>query len=152
MTFEIGAILLVGAAVVFILQPLLSGREASLERTEDEPTEAEAVRRVKLLALRDVEYDYATGKLDEADYRSLKRELSAEALQALEGAEPDAGRPTDGDEVAVEVPAEVERAIARAREGLRTGLTCTTCGHVNPSGSSFCSSCGAELGAEASAG
>lgn len=155
MTFEIGAILVVGAAVLFILQPLVTGRGASLVRAADEPTEAEANRRVKLLALRDVESDYQTGKLDEADYRALKKELSQEALHALAEVEAehdadDGGEPTTAAGEALDP--ELEAAVARVREGLRSGRTCTGCGHVNPAGSRFCSSCGGTLGAEATAG
>ena len=84
MSVVVGAALLVVAVILFILQPMLSGRRASLHRETDEPTEAESRRRVTLLALRDVEYDHATGKLDEADYHALRKELAAEALTALE--------------------------------------------------------------------
>ncbi|NJD20970.1 MAG: hypothetical protein FIA95_17005 [Gemmatimonadetes bacterium] len=59
------------AVVLFIVQPVARGLHASLEREADELTETEARKRVALLALRDVEYDYLAGKLDEEDYRSL---------------------------------------------------------------------------------
>ena len=75
------------AVVLFIIQPVAKGLHASLEREEDELTETEARKRVALLALRDVEYDFLAGKLDENDYRSLKGELTAEALAALEADE-----------------------------------------------------------------
>lgn len=141
MIFELGAVLLVAAVVLFILQPVLAGKAARLDRTDDEMTEAEATRRVKLLALRDVEYDYATGKLDEEDYRDLRRELSREALQALEEAERERTVIENG---AGEVD-DLELEIARVREGLRSGLTCGSCGHANPPGSRFCSGCGTPL-------
>lgn len=139
MTFTLGAALLVGAVVLFVLQPLFTGRGSSLGRTEDEMTEAEARRRVTLLALRDVEYDFHTGKLDETDYRDLRKELSAEALQALEEVERE-GESRDAIQ-------DLEAEIARVREGLREGLTCPACGHTNREGSRFCSACGGELGA-----
>jgi cytochrome c-type biogenesis protein CcmI len=137
----VGAVLLVAAVVLFILQPMLSGQRASMHRELDEPTEAEARRRVTLLALRDVEYDYATGKLDENDYRTLKRELSAEALTALErfDAETAAGPAA--------APPEMEAEIARLRGGLQSGTTCSTCGSSNDPGSRFCAYCGSALSA-----
>ena len=135
----IGAVLLVAAVVLFILQPMLSGQRASLHRELDEQTEAEARRRVTLLALRDVEYDYATGKLDEKDYRELKRELAAEALAALDRAEAEAAAGPAG------APQELEAENARLRGGLRAGTTCSVCGSANESGSRFCSFCGAPL-------
>jgi cytochrome c-type biogenesis protein CcmI len=135
----IGAVLLVAAVVLLILQPMLSGQRASLHRELDEPTDAEARRRVTLLALRDVEYDYATGKLNEDDYRSLKRELASEALAALNLADAEAAA---GPAAA---PPELEDEIARLRGGLRAGTTCSACGSANESGSLFCAYCGAPL-------
>ena len=139
MTAVVGAVLLVAAVVLYILQPMLSGRGASLHRELDEPTEAESRRRVTLLALRDVEYDYATGKLNEEDYRSLRRELAAEALAALEHADAEAAA---GPAAA---PPELEEEIARLRGGLRTGATCAVCGTANDADSRFCAHCGTPL-------
>lgn len=150
MTFTLGAVLLVAAAVLFILQPLLTGEEASLERSEDEMSDAEATRRVKLLALRDVEYDYATGKLDEADYRELRRELSAEALAALDEVERES-TPAVGSDGDLDAEAAIEREVARARRELREGVPCATCGNVNRPGSRFCSACGGALRADVGA-
>jgi len=135
----LGAVLLVAAVVLYILQPMLSGQRASLHRELDEPTEAESRRRVTLLALRDVEYDYATGKLDEADYGALKRELAAEAITALESAEAEAAAGPAG------APPDVEAEIARLRGGLKAGTTCATCGSANDLGSLFCAYCGSPL-------
>jgi cytochrome c-type biogenesis protein CcmI len=134
----LGALLLVTAVVAFVLTPILRGQHASLEREDDEMTDAEARRRVTLLALRDVEYDYHTGKLDETDYESMKRELSAEALAALKEAEAEADSPGSNQDA-------LEAEIAALRQGLRSGTACTGCGHTNPSGSRFCASCGQPL-------
>ena len=139
MSVVIGAVLLVAAVVLYILQPMLSGQRASLHRVLDEPTDAEARRRVALLALRDGEYDYATGKLDEADYRALKRELAAEAIDALDKADAEAAAGP------ASAPPELEDEIAKLRSGLRTGTTCSSCGSANERGSVFCASCGAPL-------
>jgi len=133
----VGAMLLIGAVVFFILQPVLSGIRAPMERDEDELTEVEARRRVTLLALRDVEYDFHSGKLDESDYRSLKRELSAEALSAMEEEERELVAPTSDEALEAEI-----RAV---RRGLEEGTTCPDCGHLNATGSRFCASCGSAL-------
>ena len=139
MTLYVGVALVTAAVLLFILQPIVKGLHASLERDDDELTETEARKRVALLALRDVEYDFLAGKLDEEDYRSLKSELTAEALAALEAdeaARAEGGRPADSD---------VEAEIARIRSGLRSGLVCDECGFANDEGSRFCSSCGQAL-------
>ena len=103
-------------------------------------TEAEARRRVTLLALRDAEYDFATGKLDETDYQALKRQLSAEALAALEELERSGGRDA------------VEAEIAEARKELKEGMRCPACRHLNPGGSRFCGACGVALASQEPAG
>ena len=139
MSVIVGAVLLIAVVVLFIVQPMIAGRRAPLQRGLDEPTEAESRRRVTLLALRDVEYDYDTGKLDEQDYTSLRRELAAEALAALEQADTDtASSPATGSP-------ELETEIARLRGGLRAGTTCAECGSGNETSSRFCSYCGAPL-------
>ena len=131
----LGARLLVAAVVLFILLPVAKGQHAALTREDDELTDSEARRRVTLLALRDVEYDYHTGKLDESDYLALRKELSAEALAALEALEGEAG----GSDV------DIEAEIAAVRAGLEAGTTCGSCGHRNPDGSRFCAACGQAL-------
>ena len=108
MTLFIGASLVALAVVLFILQPGGKGLHASLERDEFELTDTEARKRVALLALRDVEYDFLAEKLDEHDYRSLKAELTAEALAALEADEQaQSGAGADEDELEAEIAAMV---------------------------------------------
>ena len=144
MDILLAAILLTTAVVVFVLHPLIRGASAPMGREEDEPTEAEARSRVTLLALRDVEYDYVSGKLDEEDYARLKKELSVEALEALETRERELE-----DRAGEAGAADLEAEIARARQGLRTGTVCAVCAGENEPGSRFCAHCGTPLGPEA---
>jgi cytochrome c-type biogenesis protein CcmI len=162
----IGVALVAAAVVLFILQPVVKGIHASLEREDDELTETEARKRVALLALRDVEYDFLSGKLDEDDYRSLKAELTAEALAALEADEQakqttrpvgssapgaagtataGAARAGDGDQGGVDATDELEAEIARMRREIRSGSGCPSCSYMNEEGSRFCSACGQPL-------
>ena len=137
MTLYFGVVLVAAAVVLFILQPVVKGIHASLERDDDELTETEARKRVALLALRDVEYDFLAGKLDEQDYRSLKSELTAEALAALEADEESKAHGGSGQDL--------EAEIARLRAGLEVGAPCPLCGYTNADGSRFCSACGHAL-------
>jgi hypothetical protein len=140
MTLYVGVALVTAAVVMFLLQPVIKGIHASLERADDELTETEARKRVALLALRDVEYDFLAGKLDEEDYRSLKGELTAEAMAALEADEAAKGggaETTSSDDL--------ESEISRLREGLRRGVACPECTYSNEEGSRFCSACGHAL-------
>ncbi|MCG6957426.1 MAG: zinc ribbon domain-containing protein [Gemmatimonadetes bacterium] len=146
MALFLGTAMVAAAVVIFIIQPVAKGIHASLERAEDELTETEARKRVALLALRDVEYDFLAGKLDENDYRSLKGELTAEALAALEADE------KAREQVGSVGPEDVEAEIAAIRMGLHgeAGAGCPDCGFVNESGSRFCSACGHALQAQVS--
>lgn len=151
MTAIIGGILLAVGVVLYILEPVFSGQRAPLYDGVEEYDEAVARRRIALTALRDLEYDRATGKVDGDDYDLLKAELSREALRHLEAQEELAeqvGRPA-GAEGAQPV---LEEEIARIRAALREGLGCSACDTVNRPGSSFCSGCGATLPGKEAAG
>jgi hypothetical protein len=148
MAVFIGASFVALAVVLFLIHPVVKGLHASLEREADELTETEARKRVALLALRDVEYDYLAGKLDESDYRALKGELTAEALAALEADEAARAREDAG----VSGPSDLEAEIARARLELESGVPCPGCGYDNAEGSRFCSACGTALVSRQAAG
>lgn len=146
----VGGILLAAGIVVFVLQPVITGQSVLMGRSEEDLTESEARRRITLMALRDLEYDRATGKLDDADYKELRSELSREALEALQAPEEDVDLP-EGRRPVRELSA-LEREIDHVRERLRTGEPCPTCGHPNPAGSRFCARCGSGLAAMAGKG
>jgi cytochrome c-type biogenesis protein CcmI len=149
-SFFLGVTLFAGAVLFFVLQPLLSGKRAPMGPSDAEMTDAEQKRRVTLLALRDVEYDRVTGKLDDRDYQELKREISSEALAALAAEEAERREAESSGARGAVIDFEAE--LRRVRLGLRAGTTCRACGHVNPSGSRFCSSCGSALAPRAPTG
>jgi hypothetical protein len=139
MTVLIGVAFVAGAIVLFILQPIVGGVHASLEREDEELTETEARKRVALLALRDVEYDFLAGKLDEEDYRAMKAQLTAEAMAALEADEAvQSGSFARAD-------SNLEAEIAAVRAELNSGAGCPQCDFLNEEGSRFCSACGVAL-------
>lgn len=137
------AVVMTGLAVFFLLQPVLSGRGASLT-DESGPSEAEFRKRVALVQLRDAEYEYAMGKLAEDDYLALRKELASEAVTAIKAEE------ANGTAASLTPSAEVqdlEAEIAAVRSRLRDGVFCQECGIPNPAGSRFCSECGQALNA-----
>ena len=139
MSVLIGGVLLAAGVMVFILEPVFSGRSAPLYDGDDDYDEGAARRRVALTALRDLEYDRATGKLDDRDYGQLKTELSREALEHL-------GR-EDGENVPAPDGAsrELEEEIAGLRRAIREGMECASCEHLNRLGARFCAKCGHAL-------
>ncbi len=155
-------ILGIGMALVvvgYVIHPIITGREAPLDRRPDEPSEVESRKRVALLALRDVEYDYATGKLDQVDYSSLRGELAAEALEAMKAEEEGQTEVVAVEGAAGPAPQEgvagaalpdreaLEAEIARYRAALQAGTVCPDCRRVNEPGSRFCATCGFSLAA-----
>jgi len=157
MSVLLPAALLALAVLFFVLFPLAVGEEAPMAGEAEELTEAQHRRRIALLALRDVEYDYQAGKLDDEDYQALKVEISGEALAAIDAEEAEwvaAGTPgSEGERLRPEGSGELEAEIAALRASIREGVICPQCAHPNARGSRFCGDCGAGLptsgGAEA---
>ncbi len=154
----LGAVLLTLGVILFLLVPILRGEWASLRRSDEEPTELASRKRVALKGLRDAEYDYRSGKLDEEDYRALKAEMSLEALAAMEEVRTEAasraapaaaeGRlvPAGGGSPSVSGQDPLEQEIAQARRRLAEGRMCSECGYAKVDGSRFCAGCGRPLG------
>ncbi len=76
--------LVVGTAVLFVMMPVLRGDWATMESPEDEVTEVDARKQAALRGLRDAEYDFQSGKIDQSDYQLLKSELARQALEAMQ--------------------------------------------------------------------
>jgi hypothetical protein len=70
--------------VLLVSAPLRRGASARAEeRDEMLRVDLEASREAKYREIRDAEMDYRTGKLSEADWRTLDRELRGEAIEIL---------------------------------------------------------------------
>jgi uncharacterized membrane protein len=79
------AALLIAALVTFVAW-LLSGpfrRAAAPERSSDARRALESAKESKYAEIRDNELDHRTGKLSDADFRALDRQLRAEAVEIL---------------------------------------------------------------------
>ena len=75
-------IVLLGVVVWLVSGPLRRApavEEAEAARRDD----LEAAKEAKYREIRDAELDYRTGKLSEADWRALDRELRGEAMDLL---------------------------------------------------------------------
>ncbi len=151
MSALIPGVLIALGAVFFVLYPIVAGREAAMEWSDEELTEAQHRRNVALLSLRDVEYDFHAGKLDETDYRALKQQISSEALEAIDEEEAEwlgrqaVGSAQGGTTTQTGVPDDLEAEIAALRASIREGVVCPQCGDPNPRGSRFCGDCGSAL-------
>ena len=115
------AVVLVVAVAVFVLSPFFSGAEASAE--ERSPARDELWKREKdvaVLAITEADFDLATGKLSDDDYRVLRSDYEGRALQAMD---------------------ELDKLAPAAADGSLVKF-CAGCGAKYAGTDSFCGSCG----------
>jgi hypothetical protein len=143
----VGAALAV-AALVYVLMPLfdiVTQSRMALTRASKVPTVPETA----IDALREIEFDRATGKLSDDDYSALKTEYTRTALVEMRSratssapASAPTGGPAPNAERAGPAGDAAEAAIFRYRSVRRT---CDTCGPRPEPDPVFCSSCGSYL-------
>lgn len=165
MTFGIGTLLiglaLLAVVVVLAMMPLLEPK-TPLARPASQRDALEAERAAIVRSIRDLDFDYRTHKLNEADYQALRLGLvqrGAEVLReldALDKAAPASAQPVaqDADDDAATTDAtldtEIEAAVARLKQGAvsvaaRTGAVCPACGRPVLPNDRFCATCGQSL-------
>lgn len=140
------------AALLFVLYPLLSeGAPARSPRVAPASADEDAIASGggAVEALREIEFDRATGKLSDGDYASLKARYTREAVAELRRGE--AAAALDPAELAVRrARATVGDAVrACPVHGLRPegdALYCSDCGRYL---AGRCASCGADVTREA---
>jgi uncharacterized membrane protein len=76
-------IALLSLVVWLVSAPLRGGTAASEDADAARREDLEAAKEAKYHEIRDAELDFRTGKLSEADWRVLDRELRAEAMELL---------------------------------------------------------------------
>ena len=76
-------IALLSLVVWLVSGPLRTGAAAAEDADAARREDLEAAKEAKYREIRDAELDYRTGKLSEADWRALDRELRAEAMELL---------------------------------------------------------------------
>ncbi len=132
----IGTILAIVALTV-VLSPLMSDKESSDDLSMKPKARSIAADGTAVAALREIEFDKATGKLSDSDYDALRVMYTRNALAELRAADNMAattvhtGGPVTDDMV--------EAAIRRAKNAQHD---CTACGPRPESDAVFCSGCG----------
>ncbi|MEP6591449.1 MAG: zinc ribbon domain-containing protein [Gemmatimonadota bacterium] len=118
----------VGVALLWlVLQPLLLPGVVAAPMLE--PLDPEDTPRGRaLLALKEIEFDRATGKLSDEDFASLHARYTTAALATLDAT------PANSDRV--------ETLIAERVASQGTARFCTACGVPLPAGAQFCAQCG----------
>jgi hypothetical protein len=132
----IGAALAV-AALLYVLFPLFDNVAPSSKPVRARPVEAPETA---IDALREIEFDKATGKLSDTDYAALKAEYTRTALVELRSREEPSTVAIDGPNA--EGLDAAEAAVLRYRSMRRE---CDTCGPRPEPDPAFCSNCGKYL-------
>ena len=153
--------LLAVLAVAYVLYPLLFSSASPTHRPVGLPRVAPVADEDAIVALREIEFDRATGKLSDTDYAELKSRYTARALAAMR-ARGEGRDATPEDLVEATVLAYRARLKSCARCGPRPepdAVYCSNCGSyldekcagcgrvVEEAGASFCAGCGRQLAA-----
>ena len=147
MLYEAFAAALVALAVVAAIVGPLTRPGTPGPGGADEPDDFEDTPKgIALAALREIEFDRATGKLSEEDYAELKSKYTVEALAVLRAEEAPPASAGDAAPPAVKPGDPVEALIAdRVKKLKESGIRCPQCGPRPESDALFCSSCGRSL-------
>ena len=149
-------IVLAAAAVYFVLRPVFmplpqqaaAGAAEAAEEIEDLEDDI-SPRTIALRALKEIEFDRATGKLADQDYESLKREYTAAALDALREDDATPARPPEALKApgarAALAPTSTRTCPTHGPRPERDASFCSECGRKLPSASGYCARCGTAL-------
>src|SRR3990170_3880764 len=79
----VGMVLIVAATGVLILWPLLRRTDSASAEIAIAPADRGREKEMALAAIRELEFDYATGKISPEDYAVLRARYEAKALEAI---------------------------------------------------------------------
>jgi len=157
--FVVG-VLLAALAVWFVLRPIFrlevaaSGKPGAAGADDLDSDDDLSPRAVALGALREIEFDRATGKLSDADYDALHRKYTTEALAALRAESAGSGKREAGVDkrAAATHPASRIPHPACPSHGPRPesdALFCSECGRRLAAAPGYCARCGSALEVDA---
>ncbi len=145
----IAGVIVALVALALVLEPLLA-KEPSPSPVEPDFTsieESESPKIRALLALKEIEFDRATGKLSDEDYAGLKAKYSAEAVEEIRreevagAADPSLRSGAAGAADAAGAAADAaEHAVQLAKHAAL--VVCPACGPRPEPAAVFCSRCG----------
>ncbi|MBI3581341.1 MAG: zinc ribbon domain-containing protein [Nitrospinae bacterium] len=125
-------LLLVSAVLAAIGYPLFVQPKSAVRTSEDgdEYHKLIAKKEAAFVALKDLDFDHKTGKIDDADFDQLKARYEDEAVAVLKRIDGVGG---------------ASPAFRKASGGEQAGIFCTSCGTQAKAGDRFCGNCGAKL-------
>jgi predicted nucleic acid-binding Zn ribbon protein len=126
-------LLLFTGSIAYVILPFRQTRQKTVT-TSKGMTQQVGKREVVLAALRDLDFDFKTGKVSEEDYQPVRNQLMAEAAQYLEQEQKEAER--------------LEALIQSRRKAQQEDTKCGHCDAPVRAGQRFCSKCGSAVNNE----
>jgi rRNA maturation endonuclease Nob1 len=132
--------LLIGTAmllvvVALVLYPLFGDKQTTHEK-QSKSERLQRERQQIVHGIRELDHDYRTNKMTDADYQTLRVKLVERGTAILKELDALVAEPVDT------VDQEIEQLIKRAREA---EPRCPACSRPTVSGAQFCQYCGASL-------
>ena len=145
-------ILLAAGATYYVLLPILrpdprapSGKVQAVVDEGDDPDDDWSPQTVALRALKEIEFDRATGKLADADYEALKAKYTAEALEAMRAEQGAGSREQVKGKAAPRSPRPAPSCPEHGPRPEKDAIFCSDCGRRLGSAPAYCTRCGTEL-------
>jgi hypothetical protein len=158
------------AALVYVVWPLVQPKSAPVLVQDDRLVDLIARKDTLLQAIKELEFDYRVGKLDEADYQRFDQQLRRQAiglLQQIEKVAPESAslddrleqeiarlrKTSDGERIRAKpspLPSPAPVADGATPGAARTRY-CTNCGEPLSPAHKFCANCGAPIDAPVAA-
>jgi len=142
-------ILLAAGATYYVLLPILrppveSADSPAVEDEGEDPADDMSRQTVALRALKEIEFDRATGKLSDQDYDALKAKYTGEALAAMRG-EQGAGSREPVSKTAPRSPLPAPSCPEHGPRPERDAQFCSDCGRRLGTAQGYCVRCGTTL-------
>ena len=140
--------------VAFLVARPLIERRGPREKAADPASHLAAERETLLAALRDLDFDHATGKINTEDYTAQRAQLVAQGVNVLKNMDRlrAGGRPAGATaelQTPVDLEAQIEARVAARRRGQSAKPAsagfCPQCGSPFQADDRFCHKCGASL-------
>lgn len=138
MSVALCIVVTIALVCIFVFRPFLATRGRIGERDAGAGSRTRLVeeREALLDAIRELDFDYRMGKVEDEDYRETRSRYENRAVELMRAIE-DAAGPAPG------IEDRIEKEIAALRN--RDTVTCAGCGCETPEGARFCPQCGKGL-------
>lgn len=141
-------ILLAAGATYYVLIPILrppkeSANSVAADDEGEDPADDMRPQTVALRALKEIEFDRATGKLSDQDYNSLKAKYTGEALAAMRGEQGAGSR--EQLKAALRSPLPAPSCPEHGAPSEADAVFCPQCGRRLGGAPGYCARCGTAL-------